>query len=499
MIEFLRPLRAQRAMPIALAVAIAGAGTRGLCDQVSGSLGDRLAVAKAKAQEGNASQDAQVRKGKFAEASDLGLALLEDVREAEWQPDQLQGLLKEMAYGWLSNLPREDQTSWVDRHATSVNSASGHLVVGFMEWKIGRRAQALARAAHVLSAAPDSFAASMAMMGILTVHYHRGDFKGGTAALKSFIKTAPNNPMVGWGIRGFAWAACRKDQPQLANALIDEVLATSPDTKAGQAAAQMRRILDAIWRRDYASAFAALEKIETSSWYETVLNDTVLAFVVPAKSGESRKQLIDAMAQLAATYPHPAGRPLAQCIMATAYRVNGQYAEAAQVFEQTFQQTQQATEPLIRAAFEGYLLSQLGQAYAKFDPERAIPYLERFRSGYGKNAGAEFHHITLGKAYLGTGKTQKAYELFTQLEDQRKSGETIANDELKGSIQSGLVASLDKLGRKAEADAVAAPLLSPLGYGQPTSALSGAQRSRLTLMLSMMGRDAEAKQYQDSK
>ncbi|MBN1345712.1 MAG: tetratricopeptide repeat protein, partial [Phycisphaerae bacterium] len=185
-----------------------------------------------------------------------------------------------------------------------------------------------------------------------------------------------------------------------------------------------------------------------------VLNDMVLTFVVPAKRSDQRRQLIDSMTSLAQTYPHPAGRPLAQCIMATAYRVNGQHAEAARVFDQAFAQTQQHTEPLIRMAFEGYLLSQLGQVYAKLDPPRAIPYLERFRSGYGKNAGAEFHHITLGRACLETGDTAKALEVFTALEDRRKSGETIATDELKSAVQTGLVACLDKLGRQAEAQAL---------------------------------------------
>lgn len=459
------------------------------------TVGSAIEQARALARDAQITPEPAAKQAMLKQAATLGIAALEAVPEGQWKPEDLQAFLNDMARGWLSKLPKEDQTAWVDEHATNVKAPSSHLVVGFMEWKIGRRTQALARAAHILSAAPDSFAASMAMMGIMTVHYHRGDLKGGTAALKSFIRTAPNNPMVAAGIRSYTWYVCRKDQPQLANTLIDEVLATKPDTKAGQAAAQMRTILDAIGQRDYGTAFATLETIETTYWYGMVLNDMVLTFVVPAKKAEHRKQLIDSMSSMATSHPNQFARPLAQCIMGAAYRVNGQYTEAAGVLEQVFKQTQEASEPLVRMAFELHLLAQLGQVYAKSDPEKAIPYLERLRSGYGKDAGANFHLITLGNVYLKTGKPEKAYEVFSKLEDNRKSGETIADEELKGAIQSGLVASLDKLGRKAEAQAIAEPLLSPHGYGQPASSLNRAQKSKLSLLLSMMDREEEAKQY----
>jgi len=415
--------------------------------------------------------------------------------EDQWDRKELEGFLKDMGYGWLSKLPKADQEAWLDAHTATVKAPSSHLVVGFIEWKVGRRGQALARAAHILSAAPDSLAAGYAMMGVLTVHYHKGDLKAGTGALRSFINVAPNNPMVAWGLRCYVWTVCRKDQPQLAYGLIDDVLKTKPGTRVAQAATEMRNVLEAIGRRDYVSAFGALETIETSYWYEMVLNDLVLTFVVPAKKAEHRRQLIEAMTQIAATYPHIAARPLAQCILATTYRVNGQSTEAAQVFEQAFKETQEHSEPLIRAAFEGYLLSQLGVVYAKTDPERAIPYLERFCKRYGKNAGAEFYHITLGRAYLQTGKPDKAHEVFSWLEDRRKSGETVASDELKGAIQSGLVASLDKLGRQTEAQSLAEDLLRPHGYGQPASSLSAAQRHKLALLLDMMDRQEESQRY----
>jgi tetratricopeptide (TPR) repeat protein len=437
-----------------------------------------------------------VRKAGLIQAADLGLGLFEEVPEGQWKPDELQTFAKDMAYSWLRALPQGDQEAWLDRHATTIKSPSSHLVVGFIEFKVGRRTQALARAAHILSAAPDSFASGMAMMGLLTIHYHRGDLNSGTSALRSFINSAPNNPMAPWGLRCYTWAVCRKDQPQLAYALIDEVVKTKPDTKVAQAATEMRRVLEAIGRRDYAAAFGVLEKIEVSYWYQMVLNDMVLSFVVPAKKVEHRKQLIDAMSQIAATYPQIAARPLAQCIIATTYRVNGQYGQAAQVFEQAFKETQEGEEALVRAAFEGYLLSQLGQVYAKMDPVRAIPYLERFRASYGKNAGAEFYHIALGRAYLQTGKPDKALEMFQWLEDRRKSGEVIASDELKPAIQTGLVASLHKLGRKSEAQVLAGQLLGPYGYGQPASSLTRDKRSKLALYLGMMGRQEEAKQYQ---
>ncbi|MBN1345711.1 MAG: hypothetical protein JXQ73_23665 [Phycisphaerae bacterium] len=200
---------------------------------------------------------------KLQEAADMGIATLEAFPESQWELPELQSFLKDMAYGWLGKLPKTDQEAWLDAHATNISAPSAHLVVGFIEWKAGRRVQTLARAAHILSVAPDSFPASMAMMGILTIHYHRGDLNAGSAALKSFVKTAPNNPMVAWGLRCYVWAVCRRDQPQLAHTLIDEVLDTQPNTKAAQAAAEMAAILRAIGSGDYAAAFRGLEAIET--------------------------------------------------------------------------------------------------------------------------------------------------------------------------------------------------------------------------------------------
>ena len=73
--------------------------------------------------------------------------------------------------------------------------------------------------------------------------------------------------------------------------------------------------------------------------------------------------------------------------------------------------------------------------------------------------------------------------------------ETIADEELKGAIHSGLIASQDRLGRGAEAQALAEPLLAKHGYGEPASSLGASKRRKLAVLLTMMGRDDEAKQY----
>ena len=85
--------------------------------------------------------------------------------------------------------------------------------------------------------------------------------------------------------------------------------------------------------------------------------------------------------------------------------------------------------------------------------------------------------------------------MFGSLEGRRKAGRTIADAELKGAIQSGLVASLDRLGRRDEAQALAEPLLAKHGYGEPTSSLNVAKRQKLAVLLTMMGRNDEAKEY----
>lgn len=459
------------------------------------TLPDAVAAIDAKVSEARSAQEPQVRQARLREAADMGVQALEEYPETEWDPEKLKAFLKDMAYAWLSKLPKEEQLAWLGQHAASVSAPSNHLVVGFIEWKVGRRTQALARAAHVLATAPDSFPASMAMMGILTVHYHRGDLAAGEAALRSFVRTAPDNPMVSWGIRCYVWAVCRRDQPKLAHALLSDVITSKANSKAGETAVEMRTILQAIHACDFRAAFQLLESVETAYWHEMVLDDMVLTFVMPARGSAARKRLIESMQSLAQTYPHPAARPLAQCIMSMAYRMDGKAASAAQLLEQALDETQHHENPLIKLAFEGYLLSQLGRVYSKTDPSRAIPYLERFRKGYGGNAGAEFYHIALGRAYLKVGRAEDACDLFLWLEDRRKSGRTIASKHLKATIQSGLVASFDKLGMHTEAEAVAEPLLSPYGYGRDPSSLNQAQRVELSTLLQMMGRVDEAKQY----
>lgn len=258
---------------------------------------------------------------------------------------------------------------------------------------------------------------------------------------------------------------------------------------------KLKSVLGAIGEGNCPAAFDVLETFEIDYWKETILNDVVLAFVVPAKSAAAQKRLADSMRGLAAKHSHPAGRALAKCILGTAYRVRGEYYRAAETFEDVLNDTQNGEDPLIRGAFEGYLVSQLGTVLAKYSPARAIPYLERFRAGHGLNAGAEFYAITLGRAYLATGQAEKALEVFSWLENLRSSGQTIAAEELKGAIHSGLVASLDRLGRHAEAQALADPLLAKHGYGEPISSLSSAKRRNLVVLLNMMGRDEEAKEY----
>ncbi len=461
----------------------------------TGSLARQLEAVRAKAREALDTRDLAARHLKLTEAADLGMATLEAFDDSEWNPQELQGFLMDMAYAWLSKLPREDQEAWVASHASTVRSPSGHLVVGFFEWKVGKRATALARAAHILSAAPDSFAAGAAMMGVMTVHYHQGDLESAAAALKSFIETAPNNRATASALCGYTWAVCRKGKPQHASGLITDILASKPHTRVGEMAGKLREVLNAIERRDYPAAFSVLETFEIDYWKETVLNDLVLTFVVPARSPDARRLLINAMTAIAADHPHPAARPFAKCIIGTTYRVHGQPDRAAQVLEEVLHETQSAPDPLIRMAFEGYLFSQLGVALAKHDPARAIDYLERFRRGYGGNAGAEFYAIKLGRAYLDTGQPDKALEVFSRLEDRRKAGRTVAAKKLKGGIQSGLIASLDRLGRHAEAQALAEPLLAQHGYAKPISSLSPPNRHKLAVLLGMMDREEEARRY----
>lgn len=467
-----------------------------LCGQQAATLSERITLAREKAREAREAQDSATRHLKFAEAADLGIAMLEAFPDSQWEPAKLESFVMDMGYGWLSKLPKTNQEAWLAKHASAVRSPSGHLVVGFIEWQVGRRSMALARAAHILSAAPNSSAAGAAMWGILASHYFRGDLKSAGAAIRSFIKIAPNNRRTASALCGYTWAMCGRRKPREAHEMIKLAVESGPGTVTAQMGGKLKTVLDAIGARDYAGAIGVLETFEIDYWKEAVLNDLVLTFVALAGNGSGQQQLIESMTEIAAGHADPAPRALAKCIKGRALRSQRQDALAIDTYEEVLRETQNDPNPLIRLAFDAFLHGQLGAVLLKHDVDRAIVYLERFRAKHGKtDGGGDFYTIKLGCAYIKAGEASKAHEVFAQLDDRRKNGRIIADKELKGAIRSGLVASLDKLGRKDEADALADELLAPHGYGQAASSLKPNQRSRIATLLGMMGRDVEAKHY----
>lgn len=197
------------------------AGVGAAFGQGAETLGERVAAARASAQGAREAQDSATRHFKLREAADLGMAALKAFPETHWDRPQLERFVKDIGYQWVSKLPRADQEAWLATHSSTARSSSAHLVVGFIEWRMGRRTMALARAAHLLSIAPDSYGAGVAMLGVMAVHYHRSDLPACASALKAFINVAPNNRFTASALCSYTWGICRRDKPQEAHKLID--------------------------------------------------------------------------------------------------------------------------------------------------------------------------------------------------------------------------------------------------------------------------------------
>jgi len=464
--------------------------------QDSQSLADHVSAARSKALEGKNCADPDQKRVKFKEALDLAMGALNDAANSTWDRDDHRQLLKEMGFSWIGKLSTEQQRAWLNTHGPTANSPSGRLMMAFVEWKLGSKVIALVRLGSIISGSPDSVASETAIQLILGIHYYRGDTRSFTKALNQFVDIAPNNRSSAWALSFYTWKSCQDRKPEQAYELNTRVIESKPGTLAAQAGEKLNQVMVAIEEGEFRTAVDIMAGFPEHYFRETLADQIIDTFLLNVdfrsieKSKAALTRLMQTMTEVAESHPTRHFRHLAKCVKARVYENQRKVTQAVALLEEVLAKE---TGPL--RPFESYTLSRIGRLLRARDPQRAIGHLERFRNSHGKSAGAEHYVMTLGRLYLKTGKPDKALEVFTWLEDRRKRGETITEKKSKTGIQLGLIASLERLGRNDEAQALAQQLLAPYGYGKDPSDLTRTQRKKLASLLASMGRGTEAARY----
>lgn len=408
---------------------------------------EQAKAADLKAQEARSTTDAEARKAKFREALDLAATAMDTTPDKEWDRLEFQRYLSS-AYRWLSELPQADLESWLAANGQKLKSPNGQVVIGGVEWKAGRQTPALARVANILSAAPDSLAAELAIQAMVGIHFFRGDQRSLEKAVESTIRIAPNNRSAGWALCCRTWKHSSDKNPERAYDENRRVIESRPGTLAADVAGKLNKALEAIDEADYKTAVDIFTSFPEYYFRETIPDHLIDTFVIsidfknPEKAAPAADKLVAAMRETAEKHANEHVRNCAKCVIARVYEKQGRTAEAVAVLKEVLDAQQGPLKPL-----EVYTLTRLADIAQAHEPKVAIEYLERFRSGYGKVLGAEHNLTRLGRLYLRTGQPDKAAEVLTALDNECKRGNMILSITAKRGLQEALADSVKAANR----------------------------------------------------
>ncbi len=460
------------------------------------------------------------RDGDYATALRTLMTALEQFPDDQWTAAEYERAA-DRVHDWFARLPKDQRQALIaeyeaprapiaevlgamlqpsaatpEKSTSSIplKTPSGRLAFAVWKFLEGDYAQFAAYLVTTLEQAPDSLATRNAIMALMAIQYYRGDKNGGIQTVRVAARLAPNNHATGWAVCRVSIFLCGRRQAALAKELCSNIQAAAPETVAGKVAAQMLAMIadiestaydaafERLWAlRDYAIPGPAREMLDMFMMGidgRTAQSDTT--------AQERMGRLMKAAEKLADQDADPLRRAGARLALAHCWQRQGKRMRSAEIF----QQVADSGQPGARE----YALTQVGVDLFTVNPKRAIAALEEYRAGYGRTAGAVASLKLLGMLYRKVGRHADGLKLIEEIEDQCRTGESFmeVRDE---TLTANKVGCLRGLGRHAEADVLAEPILRKYGYGTAMSAMSTGQLAQLFSLLTEMGQDDLAAPY----
>ncbi len=389
--------------------------------------------------------------------------------------------------------PLRDLTNWLREliPLTSLKSPGGRFCLGAMNFVQGNYARAIAYGMAVLQQAPDSRASEHVIIGLMAAQYYRLDPAGALRTVRVAANVAPNNRATGWAVCRGVLYLCAHNQAEQAKELCGKIQATAPGSVAADVAARMARLIDEIESMAFGSAFETMWGVRQyaipgaagEALDALAMGISWLRWRTDPACGERLDALMRAAKAEAASAADPQRRACALLIQAHCYQRRGLKKQSAELFQRVVDTRQ--------PGLEEYALGQLGRDLARFDRKRAIAALERYRDRCESSAGSSPHVRRLARLYRLEGRYEEALKLFERLEDRCRRGQAIV-DVRGDSLTAEKVGCLRGLGRDAEANVLAEPLLRRHRHGTPLDELNAKELGELYGLLKKMCRDEEA-------
>lgn len=416
-------------------------------------------------------------------------------------PDERQEMISEYEDGGKrarqEKVPLEKSlTRWLREAipATSLKSPAARMTLGAWHFIEGSKLRAVGYALGVLQQAPNSPATEYVITALVGMQYYSCDIGGAMRTLRVIARIAPNNRGAGWGVCRGALMFCCYGYVDRAVVLCEEIRSLAPNTVASRVATEMLRLIDEIEAMNYQAAFETVWGLReyavpgpASHVLRTLTMGIDWGHLHEDRDSRARLGVLMHAAKAASeTDPDPHRRTCALLIMAHCQQKQGKRKESAKLFQHVLA----ADQP----GLEEYALAQMGCDLAHSDRKAAIAALERFRDKYDGSVGALHYLKLLANLYRESGRFAEGLELIQWIEDRCRQGYAVV--EARGHrLTASKIGCLRGLGREAEAQQLAEPLLQRYGYGQPLETLAPTDLGALCSMLKEMGYTDENKRY----
>jgi len=390
------------------------------------------------------------------------------------------------SFGWLTAL----------LPTTTVRTPDGMLVVAGWHRQLGNYFRMVLYATSAYEGAPRSVAGEHAIPVLMMWQFYGADKEGMAQTARVATRIDPDGWPAPWAVARMVVHYCGTGQVDKAKAFLDEIRATAGGAAPANVAGQLRTLIIDLEAAQYPRALDRVWQLGEYLFDETP-GQHVLRMICMGIEWHQRhsdaltRERIGRLTQAAEQEARQAGdsrrRAAAWVLLGYCAERQEDVASARDCFQRAADSGYWAAQELARTA--------LGGLYYTSDPERARGHLESFFERHGATAtGHEGLLTMLGDIHRRQGRYEEALELFQEVDRRSQTG--VAMRDARGrALTAGMVGCLRGLGRQAEADAMAAPILVELGYGTPIEQLSGENVGTLYPLLKKMGLPGEAERF----
>ncbi len=406
---------------------------------------------------------------------------------------QREALIAELEDGSIpagdsGTIPLSRLTEWLNLllPTTTLRTPDALLVAAGWQRQMGNVPRAVTYATLAYLQDPNAPAAERAIPTAMAWQYYGFQPAGMAQTARIAVQAAPD----GWAA---AWAICRMGvfytyagKPDEAERFCQEMQAqASSNTLAGRTASEMILWIHDIRTHAYASALERFWTLHDYLLTDMPGDDVLRALCLDinwlhARTDPAIKARVDQITSFCkldlATGKDSVRKACVLLILAHCSHSQGDATSAAVFLERMVKHG----VPVL----EEFGLDRLAGLYFLKNPSRAVECLETRFNRYGATTdGSETAMRTLGMLYRKLGRYDEA--LLCLQEAQRRCAVGQAAIDVRGPVLTANIAGcLQRLGRSAEAEALAAPLLQ--GY-QPGMALDGLSPQQVGAYLSMLG------------